>query len=292
MRTSLLSFVALPVLVGGIMTTTAIAFVGTAQAPTQAPTPTPNQTLGKSTGDRASRAEAAGTFPESGNGTRTGTSAESGNRTEINGSRPHLTVVDGRATVSPFSVIPAALSLLPPPSIGLPPLSDLGGEPVWTESGRTARERIAPGAGGFDDPGAADVRWTDSTSPALPGAMPPSKPGGGSPLTVVPEVPPQTDHGGVSQPGSGSQPPPTAGRPGRPPADSVNPPFPSDTVDVPGQDTGRPPPMMDPEPRPPSTDLIAPDPVVPDPVVLATGVSGEPAVRDLKLADESQPSVR
>ncbi|MDV7999700.1 hypothetical protein [Rhodococcus sp. IEGM 1408] len=262
MRTPLLAFVALPALVGGIVITTAVAFVGTAEAPTP--------TLGKSFGDRASRvgtAGTAGTVPETGDGNRSGISVESAEKTEINGSRPHLTVIDGRAAVAPLGAIPAALSLLPPPSIGLPPLSDLGGELVWTENGDSPRERTGPGAGESDDPGATDVRWTDSTSPAEPGSLPPVKPGGASPLIVVPEVPSQPDDRDVSEPGSGSRPPPTAGRPGRPPADTIDVPLPSDTVGRPGQDTGRPPPMTDPEPPAPGADLVTPDEVVPDNVV-------------------------
>ena len=300
MKLSLLALAVVPVLVGGIAITTAVSVLD----PAEAPSPTP--TLGKSTGDRSNRANTAGGVAESGDGTRVGNSTRSGDDTrtngdtgsddpgsdddtEIDGRRPHLTVIDGRPAVAPPGPIPAAISILPPPSIALPPLSDLGGELAWPADDGDRRGRNAPGTderGDSGAPGANGDAWTDaSTSPRDPDSAPSGDPRDASPLGDAPEGPPRNDEGGVAEPGSGAR-PPAAGRPGRPPSDTINSPFPSDSVGRPGDEsTGRPPSLVDPEPLMPGVIPLVPEETAPE----ETDVPDTVAPEETDVPDAAAP---
>lgn len=275
MRLSLLAVAALPILAGGIAITTAVAVLGTADAPAPAPAPSPAPMLGKSVSDRAARADTdtntgagtgTGTEPvvEPGDGPGTGNRAVggaesadrsgSGDDTEIDGRRPHLTVIDGHSEVAlPGSVIHAVASVLPPPPRELPALADPGGDLVWTDE---------PGPRGVPD-----GRSDGSVLAEDPDSVPPRKPGAAPPLGGVPEPGSPTDDSAAGEDGSGAR-PPAAGRPGRPapglgPTDTRGP---SDPVERPGaEDSVGWPTLTAPEPLPPDTELLSlgVDPLVP-----------------------------
>ena len=114
MRVVPIALIALPVVVGGIGITAALVTLGAPESPPPA--------VDDRIGDRASKTGAVSTdqapTPDVADGT------------EIDGRRPYLTVIDAGATLAPPGTIPGVLSLLPPPSTELPPLSDLLPEAV------------------------------------------------------------------------------------------------------------------------------------------------------------------
>lgn len=183
MRPSAIGLIALPVLVGGMAITTAVIVVDSGPSASQGPptstTSAATETaagaeveeagsgsdLGSESGSGAGLGAGVGPGVESAPGTTTDPELEG---TRIDGTRPHLTVVQGGANAAALGALPVILSDLPP----LPAELDTDLAPL------TAVEpRVPDGPGRKDRPaeGPADGR-PDLVEPAPRPAPPASRP--------------------------------------------------------------------------------------------------------------------
>ena len=248
MRVTTVGLVALPVVVGGIGISAAVAVLGASD-------PTPSA-LDGGAGDHPTR-EASVRLPGAAGGAAPSPSTDG---TAIDGRRPYLTVIDGRSTLIPPAAIPGVLSLLPPPSTELPPLAELtpgirgrdglplvvtplppvGGahgttrDPGETDTGPGSGESSRPARPGKPGTGTAPspdpVEGGDSGRPNEPGG------GGPSPLDATPEAPPQVDAPAEPKPPIIVRPPLTLPWPGTGPIKPPTKPDPSLTDDLPPAD--------------------------------------------------------
>lgn len=224
MRLTTLGIMTLPVVVGGL----AIAAAVVVNSPPESPAPSPGGTVDGPT--------------------RTGPDGDGGDGgTEIEGTRPHLTVRDGASTVYLPGSISGFLSLLPPPTPELPPLTPLADVPRQTgEPGRRSGDfpPVDAPLSGIPAPGLPPSTPSDEPDvaplpdeTATPGPTAPSAPT--AMVKLFPSRPPTAEHPESPQPESdtaspmrvdadrsgGDAPPPHAADRGRPDhADTTGPP--------------------------------------------------------------------